>query len=368
MKIIRFLGIAAAAAATAGTLAGVTTPAAGATTLLNPDMVPAMQRDLGLTHDQALARLASEDAATKVGQSLQASLGDSFGGLSYDAATGKARVGVTSPALVERVRAAGAEAQVVRYSARQLDSAITKLNAGEKTAAKAVTSWGIDPASNRVTVTVLNGQKAAAESFVNSSGVDAASVQYVETAQAPKLHYNVLGGDAYYIGSSARCSIGFSVNGGFLTAGHCAALTGGGALSGYNRVAMGSFSSYRFPGSDYAFARVNSNWTPVGQINNGTRVSGSTAAAVGASVCKSGSTTGWTCGTIRAKNQTVRYAEGTVTGMTLTDAHSDSGDSGGSFISGNQAQGLLSGGDTVNTYFFPVTTALSATGTTLVRG
>ncbi|MFI5612507.1 S1 family peptidase [Amycolatopsis sp. NPDC051903] len=367
MKIIRFLGVAAVAAATAGTMAAVTSPAAGAAPL-NPDMVPAMQRDLGLTHSQALARLAAEDSATKVGQALQQSLGDKFGGLSFDAATGKARVAVTDAALVDKVRAAGAEAQVVRFSERQLDSNVAKLNAGEKSAPQAVTSWGVDPANNRVTITVLKGQAAAAQSYAKQSGVDVSSVEVTETATAPRLHYNVLGGDAYYIGSSSRCSVGFSVNGGFLTAGHCAALTGAGPLSGYNRVAMGSFSSYRFPGSDYAYARVNSNWTPVGQINNGTRVSGSTAAAVGASVCKSGSTTGWTCGTIRAKNQTVRYPEGTVTGMVLTNARSDSGDSGGSFISGNQAQGLLSGGDTVNTYYFPVTTALSATGTTLVRG
>ncbi|MEV6897820.1 S1 family peptidase [Amycolatopsis sp. NPDC051372] len=367
MKIIRFLGIAAVAAATAGTMAAVTSPVAGAT-LLNPDMVPAMQRDLGLTHDQAIARLAAEDSATKVGQALETALGDSFGGASYDAATGKARVGVTDASLVEKVRAAGAEAQVVRFSERQLDSSVAKLNAGEKTAPQSVTAWGVDPASNRVTITVLKGQRAAAEKFARQSGVDTSSLEVTETAAKPQLHYNVLGGDAYYIGGSSRCSVGFSVNGGFLTAGHCAALTGAGPLTGYNRVSMGSFSSYRFPGSDYAYARVNSNWTPVGQINNGTRVAGSTAAAVGASVCKSGSTTGWTCGTIRAKNQTVRYPEGTVSGMVLTNARSDHGDSGGSFISGNQAQGLLSGGDTVNTYFYPIANALSATGTTLVRG
>ncbi|WP_033290876.1 S1 family peptidase [Amycolatopsis jejuensis] len=365
MRTIRFLGAATAAAAVAATFAGI--PAAGAAPL-NPGLVPAMQRDLGLTHAQALTRLAREDAAGQVGASLEKALGDSFGGTSFDAATGKARVGVTNPALVDRVRAAGAEAQVVRYSARQLDSNVQTLNASEKAAPKSVTGWGVDTASNRVTLTVLSGQREAADTFVRQSGVDTAAVDVVETPAAPTPHYNVLGGDAYYIGGSSRCSVGFSVNGGFLTAGHCAALTGGGALTGYNRVAMGSFSTYRFPGSDYAFARVNSNWTPVGQINNGTRVTGSTEAAVGASVCKSGSTTGWTCGTIRAKNQTVRYQEGTVTGMVRTNARSDHGDSGGSFISGNQAQGLLSGGDTVNSFYYPVNRALSATGTTLVRG
>lgn len=365
MKAIRFLGAATAAAAVTAIFAGV--PAAGAAPL-NPDLVPAMQRDLGLTHGQALARLANEVTASKIGAALEKSLGERFSGTSFNAASGKAVVSVTDAALVDQVRAAGAEAQVVRFNARQLDSTVQTLNAHEKAAPKSVTGWGIDTASNRISLTVLKGQRGAAEQFVRQSGVDTAAVAVTETSAVPKAHYNVLGGDAYYIGSSSRCSVGFSVSGGFLTAGHCAALTGGGALSGYNRVAMGQFSTYRFPGADYAYARVNSNWTPVGQINNGTRVAGSTEAAVGASVCKSGSTTGWTCGTIRAKNQTVRYQEGTVTGMVLTNARSDHGDSGGSFISGNQAQGMLSGGDTVNSYYYPVNVALSATGTTLVRG
>ncbi|MYW97161.1 S1 family peptidase [Amycolatopsis rubida] len=365
MKAIRFLGAATAAAAVTAIFAGV--PAAGAAPL-NPDLVPAMQRDLGLTHSQALTRLANEEAANKVGAALEKSLGERFSGTSFNASTGKAVVSVTDAALVDQVRAAGAEAHVVQFSARQLDSTVQALNAHEKAAPKPVTGWGIDTTSNRISLTVLKGQRGAAEQFVRQSGVDSAAVTVTETSAVPKAHYNVLGGDAYYIGSSSRCSVGFSVNGGFLTAGHCAALTGGGALSGYNRVAMGQFTTYRFPGADYAAARVNSNWTPVGQINNGTRVAGSTEAAVGASVCKSGSTTGWTCGTIRAKNQTVRYQEGTVTGMVLTNARSDHGDSGGSFISGNQAQGVVSGGDTVNSYYYPVNVALSATGTTLVRG
>ena len=64
---------------------------------------------------------------------------------------------------------------------------------------------------------------------------------------------------------------------------------------------MGSFSTYRFPGADYSLARVNANWTPRGVVNNGTRVSGTTEAPIGAYVCKSGSTSGWTCGRIQAK-------------------------------------------------------------------
>jgi len=367
MKINKILGVAvAAAAATAGALVAGVTPASAATDFapLNAEMLPAMQRDLGLTHDQAIARVTAETAANNLEQSLSTRLGDSYGGATFDTATGKLSVGVTDAAKLAQVRANGAEAKLVRFSAKQLNSTVDTLNAGEATASKSITSWGVDTANNRVTVTVAPGQAAAADAYISKAGVDKTSVSVIESADTPKLEYDVRGGDAYYIGSSARCSIGFSTTSGFLSAGHCAAI--GGSLYGYNNVAMGSFSRYSFPTNDYSLATVNSNWTPRGVINNGTRVSGSTAAATGASVCKSGSTTGVTCGTIGAKNQTVRYSEGTVYGMTATNVRSAAGDSGGSFYSGNQAQGLLSGGNTTVTYFFPVGAALSGTGARLV--
>jgi streptogrisin C len=110
----------------------------------------------------------------------------------------------------------------------------------------------------------------------------------------------------------------------------------------------------------------------VNDYNGGTvAVQGSTEAAVGASVCRSGSTTGWRCGTIQAKNQTVNYPEGSVTGLTRTSACAERGDSGGSWLSGNQAQGVTSGGSgnctTGGTTFFqPVNEILQAFGLTLV--
>jgi streptogrisin C len=368
MKTTRFLGAAAAAVLAAGVLTGFAVPASAGQDLLNPDMVPAMQRDLGLTHDQAMARLQSEDGAAKLAQAVAATLGDTLAGVTYNAATGKAHIETTNPAQLAKIRQSGAEAELVKFSARQLDSTVDVLNAGEKAAPAAVIGWGVDSVTNRVTLNVLRGQRSTAEAFLTKSGVDTSAVTLAETTGRPSLHYNISGGDAYYIGGSARCSAGFATTTGLLSAGHCAALTGAGALTGSNGVSLGSWGAYSFPTNDYSAIRTNSNWTPLGQMNNGTAVRGSTAAATGASVCKAGSTTGWTCGTVGAKNQTVRYSEGTVFGMTATSAHSAAGDSGGGFISGNQAQGLLSGGDGTTTYFFPVNTALSATGTTLKLG
>jgi hypothetical protein len=110
-----------------------------------------------------------------------------------------------------------------------------------------------------------------------------------------------------------------------------------------------------------------------GYGNGDVTVTGSTAASVGSSVCRSGSTSGWHCGTIEATNQTVNYSEGTVSGLTQTNACAEPGDSGGSWVSGSQAQGVTSGGsgDCTSggeTFFQPVNEILSAYGLSLVTG
>jgi hypothetical protein len=47
----------------------------------------------------------------------------------------------------------------------------------------------------------------------------------------------------------------------------------------------------------------------------------------------------WRCGTILGRDETVVYAQGSVSGPTRSNACAGPGDSGGSWISGNQAQG-----------------------------
>ncbi|WP_086780641.1 S1 family peptidase [Crossiella equi] len=341
-------------------------PASAEPTLLNPGMLEAMQRDLGLTAEQAQLRAAAEGKAGAVEQSLRGTLGEAFGGAHFAAGQAKLIVGVTDAAKAAEVRAAGAEPRFVAHSSAKLDSVVSKLNADK--APGDVAGWYVDVASNRVVVNVAPGQAAKAEEFVAKAGVDKAAVSVVEEQGKNEPLYDVRGGDAYYMGG--RCSVGFSVQGGFVTAGHCGRT--GTATQGFNQVAQGTFRGSSFPGNDYAWVGVNSNWVPRGVVNNysgGTvRVAGSSEAAVGASICKSGSTTSWTCGTIQAKNQTVNYAEGSVTGLTRTNARADRGDSGGSFISGNQAQGVTSGGNLSAgiIYFQPVNEILGAYGLRLV--
>ncbi|WP_344685774.1 S1 family peptidase [Saccharopolyspora taberi] len=356
----------------AGTIAALTVPAtatpapapAKAATLLE-----AMQRDLGLTAEQATERLADEAVANRADQQLRTTLGNAFGGSHYDAALGKLVVGVTDANLVDEVRAAGAEAKVVDTGLDQLNGVADGLNAHVAAIPQSVSGWYVDSTSNSVVLTTAPGTAGAAADFVRAAGVNTADVQVVESAEQPRTYADVIGGNAYYIGSGSRCSIGFSVQGGFVTAGHC------GNQGDTTSQPTGTFAGSSFPGNDYGWVEVGSGETPQPLVNDyqgGTvGVAGSTESAEGASICRSGSTTGWHCGTVEAKNQTVSYPQGTVQGLTRTNVCAEPGDSGGSWLSGDQAQGVTSGGSGDcssggTTYFQPVNEILQAYGLTLL--
>ncbi|MDI2030689.1 S1 family peptidase [Saccharopolyspora sp. TS4A08] len=357
---------------TAGTVAALTVPA----TATAPTSVPvagtlleAMQRDLGLTEAQALDRLHLESAAQRTESTLRGALADAFGGAYFDSATGKLVVGVTDAARSEQVRAAGAEVRQVAFSAQQLTGVVDGLNAGKAQAPQSVTGWYTSNRQNAVVVTVKPGAAAEAAQFAQAAGAPDGAVKIVESQEQPKTLMDVVGGNAYYIGSGARCSVGFAVDGGFVSAGHC------GGAGDTTTEPSGTFEGSSFPGDDYSYISVGDDDTPQPAVNNyqgGTQaVAGSSEAAEGASICRSGSTTGWHCGTVEAKNQSVQYEQGTVEGLTRTDVCAEPGDSGGSFISGDQAQGMTSGGSGDcssggTTYFQPVGEALSAYGVSLL--
>ncbi|MEV4311014.1 S1 family peptidase [Actinocrispum sp. NPDC049592] len=293
-----------------------------------------------------------QEAAATTEEALRTALGDTFGGAWFDMSAGRLVVGVTDVSKIAQATAAGASARVVTRSAAQLDSQVAALNAREASAPRSVTGWYVDTKANEVVVTALPGATAAAKSF---AGRD---VRVVE-AEAPQPFLR--GGDAYTIGSS-RCSVGLTVQGGFVTAGHCDALTGSAQPN------VGTWGGSSFPGNDYAWVRTRTGIALSPQVGSVT-VKGSTAAATGAAVCKAGSTTGWTCGTVGAKNQTVRYPQGTVSGLTATNVLCQPGDSGGGFITNaGQGQGVVSGGNTATCYFQPLGEILSAFGLSLLRG
>ncbi len=336
---------------------------------VSESMMAALERDLGQDRAQLALRLRAEAIAAQVAPALAEQLGDAFGGAWMSPDGSQLQVGITDATLAEDVRAAGAEPRLV---SRSLDALVAAVDAAPAAVDPAVHSWRVDVATNRVVVVADAPDAAAVRAFVAELGLAADAVAVETGAERPRPLYDVRGGEEYIINSNTLCSVGFAVNGGFVTAGHCGGV--GSPTAGSNWVAQGTFRGSVFPGNDMAWVELNGAWASLPWVNDHgggqVAVAGSQVAAVGSSVCRSGRTTGWRCGVIQAHNVTINYAAGPVYGATQTSACAQGGDSGGSFISGNQAQGVTSGGSGNcssggTTFFQPVNPILSTYGLTL---
>lgn len=376
MVLTRFL---AALAVFSLTVYGAPTQAANN---LSPEILAAMKRDLGLEAEQAHVRFARELKATEVIEQLSTLAGNSFGGAWL--VDGELKVAVTDEALTSEVTAAGATALVVDNSLSKLEDAKNALDAldiGATLGKRAeevtgIAAYYVDVAANKLVLEALSESSAQAEDLAKQVGLVESEFEVRIVEEMPTTFVTVRGGDAYLINNAARCSVGFSVTTGFVSAGHCG--TTGATATTTSGALLGTFAGSVFPGNgDYSYIRGSSGNTFSGTINNyaggSIAVAGSTASAVGASICRSGSTTGVHCGTVRALGATVTYSQGRVTGLTQTNVCAEPGDSGGPFYSGSQAQGVTSGGsgDCTSggtTYFQPVNEILSAYSLTLARG
>jgi streptogrisin D len=270
------------------------------------------------------------------------------------------------------VSAAGASARIVSNSLAELKSARTTL-AGD--AAIPGTSWVTDPATNKVVVTadrtVSTAEWAKLTKVVDGLG----SVAELQRTKGEFKPF-VAGGDAIS-GSGGRCSLGFNVvKGGepyFLTAGHCTEAISTWSDSSGKQIGTNSLSS--FPDNDYGLVKYTAEADHPSEVNlyNGSAqaITGAAAATVGQSVTRSGSTTQVHSGKVTGLDATVNYGNGDiVNGLIQTDVCAEPGDSGGSLFSGSSAIGLTSGGsgDCTSggeTFFQPVTEALSATGASI---
>ncbi|RII14781.1 Alpha-lytic protease precursor [Streptomyces sp. YIM 130001] len=361
----------------AGTWGGATAlaPAAAAQPApeLSRGLEAAMARDLGLTQTQARDRLAAEREAAAVERKAEASAGATYAGSWFDAKSERLTVALTSSQKAEKIRQLGATTRIVEHTAADLDAAKERIDRID--APSAVSGWQVDPKANRIVVDVVEGREGSASvrAFL-AKARDAGPLKVESVPEAASTFAaGTVGGDPYYTGN-VRCSIGFSVHGGFVTAGHCGGA--GAGVRGWDGSDIGTFQGSSFPGDDYAYVSVgNGWWTEPVVIGWGTipdqLVRGSAEAPVGSSICRSGSTTGWHCGTLLGTNETVNYSDGAVVHeLTRTSVCAEGGDSGGSFISGDQAQGVTSGGwgdcsSGGETWFQPVNEILGRYGLTL---
>lgn len=371
--------------ATSPAAAEPNSPDARAHTLhVAPQMLAALERDLGLTADQAHTRLAKEATARRIATLLRGKLGEAYAGVWFNPATGRPVVAVTDAAKIGTVRAAGADPKVVRYSQVALDAVKATLDRKAGSAPSEVVGWYVDAISDSVVVQVNKsaGDVETTDQFLADAVAGNPAVRVATVSQSPRLLEDLRGGDPWYF-PGFRCSVGFSTvadDGSpyMITAGHCTAKTGAPA-TGVTRAPLGYIQNSVFGAmGDYGEVAVTSDqWLLQPWVNSydggNVTVAGSDEANIGDSICRAGSTTGWHCGVVLSKNNTVVYSQGTVSNLIRTNVCAEPGDSGGSFISGDQAQGMTSGGwgncrSGGVTYFSPVNQALNDFGLSLVTG
>jgi streptogrisin D len=313
----------------------------------------------------ALFAAPAQAAQTPLALDAANVLADSFGADrsagTYVDSSGATVVTVTDASAAQAVKARGGKARLVQRSAAQLNTLQASLDKGVTG-----TAFSVDPVANQVVVdvdTTVKGAKLAALENAVAASKGAARIERLPSV----LSKNISGGDAIYTGG-ARCSLGFNVRSGstyyFLTAGHC---TNIGATWTNGSQTLGTRAGTSFPGNDYGIVRyTNTSITISGAVGSQDITSARTP-SVGERVTRRGSTTGTRSGSVLGLNATVRYAEGSVSGLIRTNVCAQPGDSGGPLYAGTSALGLTSGGSGNctsggTTYFQPVTEPLGVYG------
>jgi streptogrisin C len=385
-------------------LVAMAASAAGSGNTLPTAIRDAMQRDLGLNSAQLSRYLAVERLAMLQEKQLAKAQGRNFAGSWIEPkADGTYRLVVATTAASLPKGGSGVEFRNARYSLADLNASKSRLDgllAHGARAPSGVYGWYVDQPTNSVVITVGTGGQKAGIDFAAASGIDVGHVRLIVEAEQPKLHVDLKGGLGYLRnpgdGYLYACSVGFTVSQGttpgFVSAGHCGTA---GEIVYFEPSQwtlgpkLGSFAASNFPapgktGNDWSWVHVDAGHTlsptVYGYGKGDVTVHGSTEAAVGSAICRSGRTSGWRCGTIEAKGQTVNYSTGeTILNLTRTTACSEGGDSGGSFITGaGQAQGVLSGGsgsckgrlpnNKTRSYFQPLLPILQAYNLSLRTG
>lgn len=400
-------GLLVSAVAGAATAAPATTPAN-----LHPESATEAAvkylESTGLSSNDAADRVAKQPALSLAAERLDGVLGATGSGAFIDQATGKLTVGITNPTAALTAFGNGAEKVVqMSRSAAQLEQLRTALS--PLLSEVAGSSWGVNPSSNTVDVELPANTPAAVSQALTQYGSAEKLTETAATTTVLAGTTNAYGGQEYGLPVDGKpgywqvCSLGFAAvdktGASFdVTAGHCTTKIGAKPtlrpIEAKGTTILGTHEKSNFPGTDYGLIRTNTAAISLqAQVNrqNGTyvNVTGSTESAVGGTSCKSGRTTQWTCGTIKAKNVSVNYSRedgGTdrVNGLVQYNACVEGGDSGGAILSGTQAQGLTSGGQGYSqgpgkpavcgekvgkpnvAYYQPVNPALSAYGMTLL--
>ena len=349
------------------------------------------------TRNRTGPQIAPQKQAAKVtvdplvAETLESELGSDSGVVgSYYDESGALVVAVSDLSTADLVRRIGAIPRLVKFTLEQLNAVQGELNRLAVTSsAGKVRSWYVDPVSGTVVVSVPRGvHDSITDRFLSRALANGERVTLRKVSGTVRLtadDFSLRGGVQVTKNTGYVCSLGFNAktrkgNRIFLTAGHC---TSGKPSFSRNGYVLGNTSTSSFPGHDFGSVGVIEGWDQQGYVegwgNGNVAVKGIADSTVGSTLCKSGKSTGWTCGRIVARNVTVNYGNNRVVrGLFQHSACVEQGDSGGASMTGNYAQGITSGaalidgqclekyGQTNESYAQPIAPALQATKSRLI--
>jgi hypothetical protein len=186
---------------------------------VSPELLDAMSRDLGIAHDEAMRLLAFEGEAARTEEVLAHELADTFAGAWLNERKDRLVVGITDSAVASRVRELGAEPLLVSRSLAELEEAKALLD--QSAPDPRIHEWYVDGPTNSL---VVHAQGMDASSVRALFGAQANVVTVVASKGRPQINKQLVGGDEIRNRDGRAvytCTVGFAVQGGFVTAGHC---------------------------------------------------------------------------------------------------------------------------------------------------
>ncbi|ADB35541.1 peptidase S1 and S6 chymotrypsin/Hap [Kribbella flavida DSM 17836] len=361
--------------------------------------VPASEAKARLDAEHRLANALETAQAQLAKASRTAEAAPGLDGAFFDADR-RLVVNVHSAEAAATAKAHGLTPRTVARGEKALAALQTRVQAlADRSGSTQVQSIGADLPTDRLKVVLQPGARTAKTVALVKQLTALPGVDVSTSTTTLAMTADVIGGQIMDLVPGSNCSLGYpgtlsNGNNVLLTAGHC--VEGNPDVLNRSGVHIGKGIASRFrtgySSVDMGLMDIDAEDVGRGYIDNRngttTRVTGSSKAPVGSTICKAGNTTGWTCGTIQQYNVTVNYggAGGSVTrtsGLARSTVCTEGGDSGGAYISGTIAQGMTSGGpsdghdcgfnqggNATGSYSFyqPVVDAASYYGVTLTRG
>ncbi|NEZ04507.1 hypothetical protein G4Y73_10140 [Wenzhouxiangella sp. XN201] len=369
------------------------------------DILKQVQELYGSTEEQAILRLAKEAEATDFARKIEASSIASYAGSWFDAESLSLKVAISDRNDEDFVERMGGDPVLVQRSLDDLVRARTALKsllASDTRLAHAIVRIAVNPRINAVEVDFKDENSAFIEAAMVGLQIRD-SVHVREVSSLPVFSSGALRGavptrnstwgasDPDKTFEDFKCSAGFAVEGGYVTAGHCGYV--GNDIVTPTEVALGTVQQSDWGPEDRGWVDTTSAWNPVPEVQGyGSGVfsipaewAGLDRALIGNTVCRYGGTSGGPhCGTINAWDAEQAFDlpyypySITIDGVTeVNGSCSEPGDSGGSWVGAGtlQAQGTNVGVDPAGstcetgadrTFFWPADDSTDAFSLTML--